>query len=125
MEAEDEAREGWFPRPRGAAPHGPGGVPKRWSHATGTWEPAADGEPAAGPRPPRPKAIDTAKEPAAESGESSPVKRRAASPAKGSLVLGGLGPKPSAAVQPERKLRAPAAEEPATTSMSDSDLPGW
>ena len=28
----------WFPRPRGAAPHGPGGVPKRWNHATGTWE---------------------------------------------------------------------------------------
>jgi hypothetical protein len=28
----------WFPRPRGAAPHGPGGVPKKWNHATGSWE---------------------------------------------------------------------------------------
>ena len=28
----------WFPRPRGAAPHGPGGVPKRWNHTSGTWE---------------------------------------------------------------------------------------
>ena len=31
----------WFPRPRGAAPHGPGGVPKRWNHSTGTWETSA------------------------------------------------------------------------------------
>lgn len=30
----------WFPRPRGAAPHGPGGVPKRWSNALGVWETA-------------------------------------------------------------------------------------
>lgn len=31
----------WFPRPRGAAPHGPGGIAKRWNHSTGTWENAA------------------------------------------------------------------------------------
>ena len=38
-EAEKEAPEApWFPRPRGAAPHGPGGVPKRWNHSTGSWE---------------------------------------------------------------------------------------
>ena len=34
----------WFPRPRGAAPHGPGGIPKRWSNSLGIWEAAeADG----------------------------------------------------------------------------------
>ena len=28
----------WFPRPRGAAPHGPGRIPKSWNHAIGSWE---------------------------------------------------------------------------------------
>ena len=28
----------YFPRPRGAAPHGPGGVKKQWDHATGDWD---------------------------------------------------------------------------------------
>ena len=30
-----------YPRPRGAAPHGPGGLPKRWNHATGAWDASA------------------------------------------------------------------------------------
>ena len=34
--------EQWHPRPRGAAPHGPGGVPKRWNHVSGLWETMAD-----------------------------------------------------------------------------------
>ena len=31
-------------RPRGAAPHGPGGVPNRWNYSIGVWELAATGE---------------------------------------------------------------------------------
>ena len=37
----------WYPRPRGAAPHGPGGVPKRWNHSNGTWEALPPGSEAA------------------------------------------------------------------------------
>lgn len=46
-DAPKEKEEPWFPRPRGAAPHGPGGVPKRWNHSLGSWEPSpADAAPA-------------------------------------------------------------------------------
>lgn len=41
----------WFPRPRGAAPHGPGGVPKRWSNSMGCWETAGEAEAGAHARP--------------------------------------------------------------------------
>lgn len=47
--AEDAAAEAavakapWYPRPRGAAPKGPGGVRQVWSHALGCWEPANSG----------------------------------------------------------------------------------
>ena len=37
-EQAEELGKAWFPRPRGAAPHGPGGVPKRWNHLIGAWE---------------------------------------------------------------------------------------
>eukprot|EP00966_Prymnesium_polylepis_P247586 5725156-Prymnesium_polylepis.1 len=44
LPASGASTEPWYPRPRGAAPHGPGGVPKRWSNSLGCWEAAEAAE---------------------------------------------------------------------------------